>query len=54
MPATGSCGNWEAHCQRADSWKGRLALNLSGLLSVVVISSEGPIITLALQQVFQN
>lgn len=35
MPATGSCGNWKACCQRAESWKGELPVNLARLLGGV-------------------
>lgn len=47
MPATGSCGNWKARCQRAESWKGKLPVNVARLPGGVVVSSEGSIITLA-------
>jgi len=47
MPATGSCGSWKAPRQRAESWKGKLPVKLARLLAGVVVSSEGPITTLA-------
>lgn len=56
MPATGSCGNWKAHCQRAESWKGKCSANLARLLGGVVVSSWGSHHNPggALQQIFQN